>query len=564
MKLRHPRLQLIRSAAHHGFPKALAASLLLFGSSCSSSRPMARLFDRSPQRTASAATEREQAPQVTHAYVDAPGDKIAAVTPLGLEQATKQTPDAATTPSPSTSQSTPLSDISDPFAIAAAPAQAATSTPAQAVVAKASETTVVEGNPFADVQQTAASESSTGTKPDEPKVYNTIYVEEPAAAPAPRSMPTGMTLESEPAPAASTVTPVEHAPAMPLAAEPRVALDCPPVDCPPITLPQAACPPLNCPVAPVVTIPGMYQVPATMADEYLCDGGDKHLPVHYNGTDRKGLDTEDTVVEYKDHEGTAYVKASTQACIYAPRFAAVRTVSEPLTGVAIDRATGAHEGTPLASLHGKLGIDQQTQRDSLYAIHMRARASGLENRTTEDTFTKNDRHQLHTKLVNAFMDFGFIRDGKFDKVDIAILEQAIEAAFVWDGDLSVAVFAHDQAGQQVTGRRMAEDITGSEDPRGPGDLQIVKVADKSAAQPGEIVTFMIRFDNVGGKDLFDVRVVDNLTPRLQFIEGSIKSSSPGEMVLEDNGAGGKVLTFQFAEPLKAKTGAFVTFQCRVL
>jgi uncharacterized repeat protein (TIGR01451 family) len=277
-----------------------------------------------------------------------------------------------------------------------------------------------------------------------------------------------------------------------------------------------------------------------------------------------GLDTEDTVVEYRDHEGRAHVKPSTRACVYAPRFASVLSVSEPLTGLAIDRASGTHDGQPLAALHGRTVLDEQVQRDSLYAMHMRARASSVLVQESDSSLVKNDRPNIHAKLVNAFEDYGFIREGLYGKVDIAILEAAIEAAFAWDGDQSLAIYAVDQAGQAVVGKRFAEDMTGIEDRRKPGDLQIVKVADKASAHAGDVVTFTIRFDNVGDRELLNVRVVDNLTPRLQFIEGSIQSSAHGSMHLEDNQAGGKVLTFEFTEPLKGKTGAFITFQCKVL
>ncbi len=55
-----------------------------------------------------------------------------------------------------------------------------------------------------------------------------------------------------------------------------------------------------------------------------------------------------------------------------------------------------------------------------------------------------------------------------------------------------------------------------------GNIQIVKLADRDVAQSGEVVTFTIRFQNTGDFDVYDVRIVDNLTPRLEYVPGTAK------------------------------------------
>ncbi|MFG0294332.1 MAG: hypothetical protein ACF8PG_00380 [Maioricimonas sp. JB045] len=83
------------------------------------------------------------------------------------------------------------------------------------------------------------------------------------------------------------------------------------------------------------------------------------------------------------------------------------------------------------------------------------------------------------------------------------------------------------------------------------------------AKPGDVVTFKIHFENVGGRELYEVRIVDNLTPRLQYIEGSASSELDGRVNIEDNGEGSQILTFELFEPLEGKTSGTVTFECRV-
>ena len=97
----------------------------------------------------------------------------------------------------------------------------------------------------------------------------------------------------------------------------------------------------------------------------------------------------------------------------------------------------------------------------------------------------------------------------------------------------------------------------------PGLLRIVKLADKGAAAPGEVVTFTIRYDNLGDKPVHNVKIVDNLTPRLELVEGSGTSDRAGRLDVEPNGEGSYVLTFVVNEPLPGKTGGVVTFKAKV-
>ncbi|CAK9036726.1 DUF11 domain-containing protein [Durusdinium trenchii] len=335
--------------------------------------------------------------------------------------------------------------------------------------------------------------------------------------------------------------------------EPRVAIT------PPGTLPypQGA----NCPTCPPPYAPPMP--PEYVGDEYICDGGDRGLPIHYDTLGMQGLETEDTVAEFVDHNGESGLRISNKTCIYAPRFAAVRAATQPVTDYGVDRALGHFEERRIAGLETKVVLDQKIHTDELQGVLMRARASGIESGQTDHEVKLPQKANVHAKLRNAFEDFAFVRDGQLDDVSLAVIGEAIEAAGEWTRSLSPIIAAKDLAGQEVTARFIAEDYTAYEDRRTPGDLRIVKLADRSTAKPGDIVTFTIRFDNVGGRELHDVRIVDNLTPRLEFIDGSVDSNLAGEVEPRDNGEGSVILSFFFGEPLPGGEGGWVSFQCRV-
>ncbi len=313
-------------------------------------------------------------------------------------------------------------------------------------------------------------------------------------------------------------------------------------------------------------------------DEYLFDGGDRELPVHNRAFGRGGLDSEDTIVEYRDHTGKKHLKETNQVAIYAPRFGSVRAVTTPGGEFNIERLAGIQERSHNSGVQTKIGPQRYDRTDRLKGVRMRSRASGVENRDWQSGVANVVRLSSHDKLVNAFMDFSFALQGELNQSDEARLQIAIDAASQWTRNENPVVVAKRDSLHQVEARFKAAEMVGVEDEAPePGELQIVKLADRSSAKPGDTVTFVIRYDNVGDRELTDVTIVDNLTPRLEFVDDSATSDLPGDVVWEDNGEGSLVLTFKLDNPLPGRkvkdaaknrgkdirTGGVITFQCRV-
>ena len=313
-------------------------------------------------------------------------------------------------------------------------------------------------------------------------------------------------------------------------------------------------------------------------DEYLFDGGDRELPVHNRAFGRGGLDTEDTIAEYRDHTGKKHLKETNQVAIYAPRFGSVRAVTTPGGEFNIERLAGIQERSHNSGVQTKIGPQRYDRTDRLKGVRMRSRASGVENRDWQSGVANVVRLSSHDKLVNAFMDFSFALQGELNQSDEARLQIAIDAASQWTRNENPVVVAKLDSLHQVEARFKAAEMVGVEDEAPePGELQIVKLADRSSAKPGDIVTFVIRYDNVGDRELTDVTIVDNLTPRLEFVDDSATSDLPGDVVWEDNGEGSLVLTFKLDNPLPGRKvkdaaknrgkdiriGGVITFQCRV-
>jgi hypothetical protein len=248
-------------------------------------------------------------------------------------------------------------------------------------------------------------------------------------------------------------------------------------------------------------VPGMPDYP----DEYLLDGGDRGVPLHREQIGYSGLDTEDTVADYVDSQGKRRMLPSNRVAIYAPRFAAVRTVSGPETGVAVDRLARAEDFTRTEGMRSRTSPTNHAQRASSGGVRVRSRASGLEAPSITEGLDQTTYATEHVKLLNAFQDLRFIKGGELLQSEEARLSLGIQNAIVWNRNLYPVAMASIDAVGEVVARFTPAELVGVEDRSKPGRLRIVKLADRDTALPGEIVTFTIRYDNLGDHELKELR-----------------------------------------------------------
>ena len=299
-------------------------------------------------------------------------------------------------------------------------------------------------------------------------------------------------------------------------------------------------------------------------DEYIFDGGDRDHPVHRDDLNRLGLDTEDTVAEFLDHRGKLHREQTNRVAIYAPRFASVRTVAAPSGDVAIARLGGLQDAAYDAGLKAKVGPDTYEGKDQLRGVKTRSRVSGVENQLAQLGVGNVRRLSTHTKLLNLYENNAFLQRGEFDQNANARLAFGLKAAMHWTRDQNPVATAQIDTTSQFVAKFKVAEMTGiDEEHLRDGKLRIVKLADKTTAQSGDVITFVIRYDNLGDRPLQHIKVVDNLTPRLEYIEDSAESDRDGDIQVDDNQEGSSVLTFTLDEPLPGKTGGVISFQCRV-
>jgi uncharacterized repeat protein (TIGR01451 family) len=355
---------------------------------------------------------------------------------------------------------------------------------------------------------------------------------------------------------------VQHADASFSPAEPRMPLTPAYYQAPPC---GPGCPPYGAGAASgvVQAASGLVGVAAPRPDEFLCDGGDRTPPVHYDRTFRHGLDTEDTVGEWSDPAGGHHVSPSNKVCVYAPRFGEVRSFSTPVEGAKVDRLISANEVQRGVGLDSETYLDTKIQKTKLNAARVRSRASGFETENALSGFDNTTAAALNLEDATPLVNTTFLSRGIMTRGEEPFLAKGVQAAVTWTRTQFPIISATDISSQEVRAEFRASEIIGLEDRNKPGVLRVVKLADKGSAAPGEVVAFTIRYDNLGDKPVHHVRIVDNLTPRLELVEGSATSDRAGRLDIEPNGEGSFVLNFVVNDPLPGKTGGVVTFKATV-
>ena len=301
-------------------------------------------------------------------------------------------------------------------------------------------------------------------------------------------------------------------------------------------------------------------------DEYVFDGGDRNAPMHYTAGDRVGLDTEDTLAEFVDHTGTYRVKPSNRVAVYSPRFGSVRTVTGLETDIKIDKALGARDAISAGNLNSELSGEENTRTVGIVGLDSRRRADGMETSLPPSQASRTDQIVMSSKVDKGLEDRKYTSVNELGKLDSPVISEQLRNAVVWTRNQFPQITVNTSGAGEVKAFFKPQLTIGIEDERQTkGDLRIVKLADRSTAQAGDIVTFTIRVQNVGDFDVYDVRIVDNLTPRLLYVEGSagIDEQNPGEVTAVPNGEGSQILTFTLDQPLKGHSSAVITFETRV-
>jgi uncharacterized repeat protein (TIGR01451 family) len=304
-------------------------------------------------------------------------------------------------------------------------------------------------------------------------------------------------------------------------------------------------------------------VPPWPSDEHICDGGNVGPPVRVGANgELLGLQMEDTVARFSTLDGRTLVEPSNKVCLYSPRFAAVRQVVDVEVDQQRNRATGLAEPVKPLGPRNSEPVALNTQK--LQAI----RDIGtnppvqLRNRTSHATLYAELRPKGFDNFYRVYENFTVIRTGIYVGHEEAILAKAAQAAIAWNHTQTVQVLLDNQAANAaVVSQKPQETFTIGSAPN--PCLRIVKVASTRAAEPGDEVSFTIRFDNVGNQTIGSVQIVDSLTTRLEYVPDSAQCSLPARFSTQPNEGESLIVRCVLNDPLPAGKGGVFRFRCIV-
>lgn len=306
----------------------------------------------------------------------------------------------------------------------------------------------------------------------------------------------------------------------------------------------------------------MYNAYGVDPQEFLCDGGDQ-LP---KATLRKddtitALDPEDTVVHFTTESGAIEFAESNRVCVYSPRFAAVRRITGAVSGGRVVAASGIDN--PVGPI--RIDMDQPglviTDQVELGHADTARRIDAMRDRNrgvpVENVMQPIQADEIVAALANIrLVDLTEIRDA-----DLALLQQAATAAVAWSIEESVEAAIADVGPPVLTRDQSVKGFTQYD--FGDGRLVIGKFADKVHAQPGEIVSFALRVQNVGDGAVNDVTITDNLTTRLEYVEESQESSCEADFEAIANNVESDQLIWKLTDELDVGETVILKFKCRV-
>jgi uncharacterized repeat protein (TIGR01451 family) len=300
------------------------------------------------------------------------------------------------------------------------------------------------------------------------------------------------------------------------------------------------------------------------ADVSLAAGGDAELAARL-GAERRlhGLDLEDTVAHYDTADGRTLVEPSNRVHIYSPRFRAVRQVVGLQASEQHDRSAGVHMPAKLVrhdevrtavsgKQHVQPGRDVGTRRLTTYRTqqYRDVISTALGPRGFQDAFLPYENSTA-------------IRLGVFQEAEMAQLAKAITAAVAWTRNQAVQVILDQaKAAEEAAGQQVGSVYVVNEPPRKP-KLRVIKVASTHFAEPGDTVDFTLRFDNVGDETIGNVTILDNLSPRLDYVAQSAQCNLAARFASQPNSAGSAVLRWDVADPLEPGQGGIIRFRCVV-
>jgi uncharacterized repeat protein (TIGR01451 family) len=321
------------------------------------------------------------------------------------------------------------------------------------------------------------------------------------------------------------------------------------------------------PCGPVCVASTPTAGPSLPRDEYLCDGGDRGIAA-VSGTDGRvsGIEPRDAVVRFDIGLGDRSqprVLPTNVVCVYAPRFAEVRVSSGTHQNVDIqtsktDKVIEKYSQASTAAVAKRL-----VQNQAAELARSRARASGLNGKVRPGADSNNraaagytNEVMVASNLQKQTAELARNRQ-KPTQLKEKIRVVGIKTA---EGPIVTAIAEGVNEAVRVWG---PQDMTGIETPPNRPGLAVIKRVSANEAEPGDTLTYVIIYRNMGNTPIRAVAIVDSLLPRLEYVKGTSRGVDGTTFTTALNRLGSIELRWQLPCVLKPGETGHVSFQAIV-
>lgn len=304
--------------------------------------------------------------------------------------------------------------------------------------------------------------------------------------------------------------------------------------------------------------------PRSAFGEYVVTGGDSKGEA-YSREDWsvENLDNEDSVAHFDTIDGRILAEPSNRLFLYSPRFGAARQVVGPISGESSVMLESANTTTEVVQGENVAAVDARTAETKPLGASQNVGVAGAESASAPTIGSS----RVMLAEADAQIRLGaLLTSDKVDDLatsDASLLLEGSLAAQGWSGEQKVAVALETVNAFSNIYLDGASTIFSVKDDTKTSKLRVIKIANKDAARPGELVEFTLRFENIGDQPIGNVTILDNLSSRLAYVENTAKSSVPAELLAELNERGSLVLRWEITDPLEPKEFGVVRFICKV-
>jgi uncharacterized repeat protein (TIGR01451 family) len=249
--------------------------------------------------------------------------------------------------------------------------------------------------------------------------------------------------------------------------------------------------------------------------------------------------------------------------VYAPRFAEVRVSGGPNESFSIQAANDAklleHETTEAIKQGPKRFVQNQGAEDA----RQRQRASGLGSRVRAGVHSDLRVLSGYDAALASMSNKQLQSAEKLRlrlKPEILKDQQRLEG--IKTAEALVVTGIIEGASQTVMSWKPQETVGVELPPNQPG-LAVIKRVDAEQAEPGDTLTYVIQYRNMGNTPIHAVTIIDSLLPRLGYVPGSAQGPKGTIFSSEENRAGSMELRWELPGSIPPGGSGYVVFKALV-